>query len=534
MGSPATIPSRVSVETRLRRGGLYCAIDGYSRWQRFAVAVAARPRRVVLVGVVGCGLCVLASGLLVTLRTGRLFEFVNFLPFDVLAPVVLVFSVVVGSVVYRRNRSVPLLAASVLRGLLLTGVLAALPFLAFGLAHLNTRLAAAAGASRAVVHARTLSLLPHVIVMLAVAVLLALEVRTGVFTKLSGLARASVESAPRTLRDVLQTLPLVLTVLFFVAFSSDSWRTFGLMSFSQLAVLVGLLLVCAAGVIRRASREDVRGLLRHEPAKQEVPAVDVDEDRDLRELAAAGITPRCIEVKHDISTEVQNQWMFQIALRVLFAGVFVALMIWLATGLTIGPGRLHTFLDQKPTRVLDLHVGTLRLYLSREGLSVAAVLGAFASLVFVGVAISDTDKRKGLFAPERIRLRRLLELAGTYQEAITRRIWLGTPGRTWPTYSAFLADEPERWNTEPVELGRAWTDGSYCYLPGNRWQAAWNRATGELYVYRGKKLGEVEVLAVYDEWEALRGRIAGWETHQYESDSLEWLRARVSASTVPV
>ncbi len=528
------IPSRVSVETRLRRGGLYCAVDGYSRWQRSAVAVAARPRRVLLAGLGWCTLWVLVAGLLVALRTGRLFEFVSFLPFDMLAPIVLVFSVVVGDVIYRRNHSVPLLAASVLRGLLLAGVLAGLPFLAFGLAHLNTRLAAATGAAHAVVHARTPSVLPHVIVMLAVTLLLSLEVRTGVFTKLLGLARTSVASAPATLRDVLQTLPLVLTVLFFVAFSSDSWRTFGLMSISQLTVLVGLLLACAAGVIRHTSREDVRSLLRHNAAKQEVPAEDVDEDRDLRELAAAGVTPRRIEVKHDISTEVQNQWMFHIALRVVFAGIFVALMIWLATGLTIGPGRLHSFLDARPTRVLDLHIGTLRLYLSREGLSVAAVLGAFASLVFVGVAISDKDKRKGLFAPERVRLRRLLELAGTYQEAITRRVWLGAPGRTWPTYSAFLADEPERWKTEPVDLGSAWTDGSSHSLSASRWQAAWNRVTGELYIYRGKRLGEVEVIAVSDEWEALRARLAGWEQHQYESDSLAWLRARVSASTVSV
>jgi hypothetical protein len=381
--------------------------------------------------------------------------------------------------------------------------------------------------------AARLAYLPHVIVMFGVASVLAIEVMTGIFTKLVGLARSSVVSAPGTVRDVLQTLPLVLTVLFFVAFSADSWRTFGLMSFGQLMVLAGLLITCATIVILHATGEDVRDLVSPERSPRAVPKADVAADSDLAALNAAGVAPRELEIEHDITSEIKLQWMFQIALRVLFAGIFVALVIWLATALTMTPARLQGFLDHKPTQVAYLHIGDFRLYLSREGLCVATVLGAFASLVFVGVAISDEGKRAALFAPERERLRRLLELAGTYRQAVKQKVWRTAAGPDWPTYSAFLADDPDRWRTEPRRLGTAWTDGSAGLLGTYHWEAAWNETTRELYVYRSTKLGTVSVLSTGEDWVTVSERIEGWEAHEHEPNSLSWLRAQL-AGRVPV
>lgn len=525
-GDSAGLPSRARVEQRLKRGGLYCAIQGYTKWQRFAVTVAARPRPVLL-GLVWLAVWVMVSASLLALQTGTLYEFFNYLPFDVLAPVGLVSCVIVGVVVSERGGSRAALYLWLRRGLLLAVGLAAAPYLVFGIAHLDSRLAALTGAPHAVVAAR-LSYLPHIVVMLTVAAVLAIEVTTGLFTKLAGLARSSVVSAPGTVRDVLQTLPLVLTVLFFVAFSADSWRTFGLMSFAQLMVLTGLLIVCATIVILHTSAEDVRELMSSDRPAGNVSKADIAADGDLAALKAAGVTPRKLETEHDLTTEVKVQWMFQIALRVFFAGIFVALVIWLATALTMPPARLQGFLEHKPTQVANLHIGSLRLYLSREGLSVAAVLGAFASLVFVGVAISDEDKRTALFAPERERLRRLLELAGTYQQAVKNKVWRTSGGPRWPTYAAFLADDPARWRTEPKRLGIAWTDGSSRRLGGNRWEAAWNDTTRELYVYRSTKLGEVIVLSSGEDWSKVSARIEGWQAHERLPGSLDWLQTHLA------
>ena len=53
----------------------------------------------------------------------------------------------------------------------------------------------------------------------------------------------------------------------------------------------------------------------------------------------------------------------------------------------------------------------------------------------------------------------MLLLAGTYKNAVGRELWRGRPGMTWSSYYAFLADDPERRHTEPVEFGNAWTRG---------------------------------------------------------------------------
>ena len=507
-------PARVPLEYRLRRGGLFCAIDGYSTWQRFAVNLARDARRLPIVVVPIVYFCVSAAW--ATWNDGVAFKFFNFVPFDALAPVVLVFSIVVGRVVYNRTRHLSALITWWLGGLSLALLLGFMPYLAFTRARLDARLASVAGAPHSVVHAGEAGLLAHFALMGVIGALIVLELKTTILTTTFGLLTGALRAAPSTVVDVLQTLPLVLTVLFFVAFTHDTWETFGSLGPPQLVLLVLLLFGCVVCVVIRASREEVRKLGQ----RAVMQPTAMEKDDAVRELRDAGVPVESLAVNGKVAKALKRQWIFQISLCVLVAGIIVTSVIWIATGLATSRPEVRSWLENKsPTKVLDATVWKVHVFLTWQGLVVAIVLGAFASLVFAGVAISQNDPRTQLFEGERDRLRRLLLVAGTYKNAVRREIWRGRPGMKWSNYSAFIADDPERWHTEPDEFGNQWREEA----SGRRWRAAWNETTGELYIYRSKT-STVELLAICKERLRLEAALGGWKDYQRQHDSLNWLR----------
>ncbi|MEX0948620.1 MAG: hypothetical protein WD296_07430 [Acidimicrobiia bacterium] len=106
----------------------------------------------------------------------------------------------------------------------------------------------------------------------------------------------------------------------------------------------------------------------------------------------------------------------------------------------------------------------------------------------------------------------------------------------------FYDADPRRRESEEVEFGRDWSDGS-----GVRSELSWVADTGELYVmwepdapidmdpvgdvYEEKLPTEavtVEVLGVFNSREAVDQLLEGWEDAMVQPDSLAWVRARVA------
>lgn len=255
-------PTRARLEYRLRRGGLSCAVDGYSTWQRFAVDLARAPKALPLAVLFLCYACLSAAW--VVWNDGVAFKFFIFLPFDALAPIALVCCVVVGGVVSKRNDDDARARMKwSLLGLLAASLAALVPYLAFTRANLDARLASVAGAPHSVVHASEAGLLLHFALMGVIDAVVVAELKTGVFTQVGGLTLVALRSAPRTVVDVLQTLPIVLTVLFFVAFTHDTWETFGMLNPPQLVLLVLPLFGGVVCVVIRAARTKVLAAAGH-------------------------------------------------------------------------------------------------------------------------------------------------------------------------------------------------------------------------------------------------------------------------------
>jgi len=147
------------------------------------------------------------------------------------------------------------------------------------------------------------------------------------------------------------------------------------------------------------------------------------------------------------------------------------------------------------------------------------MLGSFASVVFAGSILSENDSREEMLEPERKRLRQLLALAGTYESADERKIWRGRPGETWKTYPEFLADYPDR-RIRPRIYGKNWSSAN----GRGRWQLEYNQLTGEVYAWRRRPPGEVEVLAVSEDSERVAHTLLELQRREEEADSLAVLR----------
>jgi hypothetical protein len=470
----------------------------------------------------------MVSGAFGATNYGGGFRLINFVPFDASAALFLVLSFVAWRGMRAHDRESFPQARFILVAVGAVAALFATPYLAYSVAHLDTRAASLLGAPRDVVTAQHETLLPHLLITGGFAILLVIEVKTGVLEQAAALARSAFLSVPRTLVDVLRTLPVVLTVLFFVAFTADTWQVFGVITFGRLVALIALLLGCLVISVVWLARSEADRFRKE--ASQTIAAQP--DDPYVIGLRSAGVTPAPLAIDKPVKNAIVRQWISHIGLRIGFAGLVVTGLIWVASALTMTPEGLHDWLGTTVHAWLDESLLGVHIYLTPEGLKVAAVLGAFASVVFAGLALGAQESRNDLLEPERKRLERLLTLAGTYRVAVEDQCWRARAGMTWSSYSEFLADDPARWKTQPLKFGNEWSDDS-SDGPNRHWRAAWNQATGELYVHRWPRAGAVLVLAVCERTNEsiLSQRLAGWQKQETVHGSLRWLWSRAQEIT---
>ncbi|HEX8745277.1 MAG TPA: hypothetical protein VF712_19280 [Thermoleophilaceae bacterium] len=362
-----------------------------------------------------------------------------------------------------------------------------------------------------------------------------LEAKFKPLGRLGALSRSALDSLLSTVGDVLRTLPVIIAALFFLSFVEEIWKVVGELDWARVTFLNGLLLLCVVAFIRSLARDeaektygsDAEGEEDDEmrltdvvkPTRAAKPAPD---DPHIAGMMKSGVDPRRIAMSKEVKRMVVRQWTVQISIRVLLAGLIIAVLAFVVIGLTVTPAILEEWLlDRDPTGV-TVDVG-FALYFSLEALSVSTLVGSFAMVAFTAYALGETDHCERLLGPSRARMNTLLTLAGTYQDAVEKGVWRGRPGATWPSYAAFLADDPARRSVHSISFGKRWRSPSH----RARRVASWNPETGELYVVR-QDSGHVEVLAVTDLEGRIRDALAGWEEQERKPDGLDWLRARAA------
>jgi hypothetical protein len=522
--SPAL--SRRDVERRLLSSGFHCAVRRLSWWEDFALRLLSARAFVAFVLTIAAWLILWSVFNAAT--TGSPTRFGQFALFDVLAGVAAVFAVVIWRGLRRRD------GPDTARGfaaaaIAVVVVLLALPHLLFSVAGLDMALsdllgALAPGSSG---EAAGEDVLPHLGLAVAAAALAAAEAWTGFGQRTVDQARFAFRALPRTLLDVGRTLPVVLAALFLLVFIQELWSIFGQLQFERLVILIGLLILCAVFFIRWIAGQEADAALSESRAGN-APATPADypEEDQLAGLVELGLEPRLLSNSRKVRKAVVNQWTMQISLRVLFAGILLAGLALLVTALTMTDTVLDPWIQGEPDALIDQEVLGVQVYLTREALSLCALLGAFATVVFIASVLSDDQARDRLLDPERRRMLLLLTIAGTYQAGVKQGLWRGRPGQRWSTYRDFLAEDPDRRQVSPVTFGNHWREREDGSEPRGRWHAAWNPVTGELYAFRWNPPGPTEALAVCHDEARVRERLDGFGAQRENPDSLRWLRER--------
>jgi hypothetical protein len=122
-------------------------------------------------------------------------------------------------------------------------------------------------------------------------------------------------------------------------------------------------------------------------------------------------------------------------------------------------------------------------------------------------------------------MRVLLTIAQMYQTAVDQKKWRQPRVTEWRNYWMFLAGDPDRRLVRPRSFGTSWRRNSDWAL--QRWSVEWNPQTGELYAYRSKPVGRVELLAMCADEQQVSDRLQGWREQEQAPNSLAWIRQRL-------
>jgi hypothetical protein len=516
-------PSRREVERRLLSSGFHCAVRRLSWWEDFALRLLSARAFVTFVLAIAAWL--IFWSVLNAVTTGSPTRFGQFALFDVLAGVTAVFAVVIWRGLRRRDgpEAARRFAAAAVAVVV---VLMALPHLLFSLAGLDIALSDLLGAIApgSTGDPAGEDVLPHLGLAFAVAAVAAAEAWTGYGQRIFDQAAFAFRALPRTLLDVGRTLPVVLAALFLLVFIQELWSIFGQLQLQRLLILVALLILCAILFIRWIAGQEADAALHgsRAPAHPE----DYPDEDQLAGLVALGLEPRLLGGSKDVRKALVNQWTMQISLRVLFAGILLAGLALLVTTLTMTEQVLDPWIEGQPDALVSREILGVQVYLTHEALSLCALLGAFATVVFIASVLSDEQARDRLLDPERNRMRLLLTVAGTYQAGVEQGLWRGRPGQRWDTFRDFLAEDPDRRQVSPIRFGNYWREPENGSDPRGRWHAAWNPRTGELYAFRWSPPGPTEALAICHDEARVRESLDGFHGQRENSDSLRWLRER--------
>jgi hypothetical protein len=261
--------------------------------------------------------------------------------------------------------------------------------------------------------------LPLVLSLLGVALATALIV--WVLFDLGGLSllihqgRPALEGLAATASVALRALPPLLAVLLFLSLASETWRAFGRLEgwrFGFVLILFGAL----SGVILIAGlRRERRALIAPEPGEE------MREDAlatPAAPLVRAGVTPAVPPLDRTARVNVAVALMVSLGIRVLAVGVAVGLTFAILGILIVDRALTEEWIGEAPNVLVAVDIEGREVVLTEALVRVSAMLGGFASLYFVAVALGDSRNREEFLDDELERVRRVMAAWAYYRGAL--------------------------------------------------------------------------------------------------------------------
>jgi hypothetical protein len=227
--------------------------------------------------------------------------------------------------------------------------------------------------------------------------------------------RPALDGLAATASVALRALPPLLAVLLFLSLAQETWRAFGRLEgwrFGFVLILFGLL---SAVILVAGLRRERRALMAPEPGEQ------MREDA-MRTPAAAlvrtGVTPAVPPLERPARLNVAVALVVSLGIRVLAVGVAVGLTFALLGILIVDRGLTGEWVGETPNVFVAVDIQGREVVLTEALVRVAAMLGGFASLYFVAVALGDSRNREEFLDDELERMRRVMAAWAYYRGAL--------------------------------------------------------------------------------------------------------------------
>ena len=218
---------------------------------------------------------------------------------------------------------------------------------------------------------------------------------------------------------VARTLPVLVILVVFLLFGTEIWQVAHATNASELALVLGFLLVMASIFGATAFRGELTRLER-----------DLDRNTILECVTETPVAPLIATASPAVAGVPRLSWLHRsnltlfvvvpLVLQAVAVGLVVTLFLIVFAALAI-PGEVQaSWIGAEPRVVLEYSLLTEPRILSAELLTVSAVLGGIVGLYFSGLAISDPTYRSDQFDRDVAGVRELLAARAVYVDAIGR------------------------------------------------------------------------------------------------------------------
>jgi hypothetical protein len=227
--------------------------------------------------------------------------------------------------------------------------------------------------------------------------------------------RPALEGLAATASVAVRALPPLLAVLLFLSLASETWRAFGRLEGWRYGFVLLLFGILSAVILIAGLRRERRALTAPEPG---------DEMREdalatpAAPLVLAGGAPAVPPLDLLARVNVAVALMVSLGIRVLAVGVAVGLTFGILGILIVDRALTEEWIGEAPNVLVAVSIEGREVVLTEALVRVSAILGGFASLYFVAVALGDSRNREEFLDDELERMRRVMAAWAYYRGAL--------------------------------------------------------------------------------------------------------------------
>jgi hypothetical protein len=254
------------------------------------------------------------------------------------------------------------------------------------------------------------------LISIGAALVLYVLTSLGVVSLLVHLGRAALVGLRATAGVALRALPPVLAVLLFLFLATEVWQAFGLIEgwrFGSVLTLFALLgTVFLAVALAGERRELCAPGLGDDTARHA-------RDTPARELVDAGVSPLSPGLPRTARLNITVALVVSLGARVVAVGAAVALFFMLFGVLVVDKALTADWLNQAPHVLIGIDIaGGREIVLTEQLVRVSVLLGGFAALYFLVVALTEKGRREDFLDDEIDRLSRVMAAWAYYRGAL--------------------------------------------------------------------------------------------------------------------